>query len=1097
MMGKLYNTILSILILFTFIHTNAQKWQSRNPGAGGRVQGVSCDPNTAGRMFVASDMEGFYYSNNYGTTWNWAAEDLPSAFILMATGRGNKFYVGHAKGLSISTNKGGAYTHVNITEDKMIGVIEIAPSNTNHIYCGVNWRGNDGHLSHYPQTTSGPREIYYSHNGGTSWEKSSWKTGNGDPRVHSITVDPTNTNDVLISTADGLYRSTNKGDNWSLIAKPSGTQGNACWGADLTVGGNWLYAIYRKGGRSELFVKQYPNGGWQSLGHGGWPTHNMWQPEVFQKSGNDHYVLIGQHDQNPNEGLHEGRFTVSGNNVSGSFTEILTHNGGDNQLSYDIGWNYYAANCRNNTYYPGNWNNAHTRGVFTQVQQSYFTGDAADGNTDWRIVSSGYVKTQNNIDFYRSRGTVSTFTYDVAVNGSYIIQGQADNLAMESWDNGGSWVQARTTHGVQDGHAVHVIPSNPAIVLMDASPGFGGGNSNGDSKVLYKEISNNSPNHNWERLGSNNNKKGLPSSRIWHFYADPNDYKRIYALTNVGLYICDDIVNLIENGSPNFRKIGTGSTRGHDLSFDPDNSNIVYYKDNQGIHKGTRSGNNYSWTHMTRSSGQTSNLNWGGLAVVKAGSNKYVYTYERYKGIVRAGFNDTQFEATAILADNDIFTVLDEPDWFDASHMVITPSEMEVQGNKIYFTYSVWEDVRWSFGVIRGTVAANGNVTWQDWTNDIDYAVARRVKAYNGRLYLATQGGGIQVRKLNGGNADALPAINENGAPVGSGSSGGSSGGDNVGETSTPVGNCNATSSGGKPNPPCNFFAEVISNTGVKLRWDDNSNNETTFEFQKYLQGDQWRGAGSSNANTEQIDRLGLDDGESYKFRIRAKNNSGASVWVEMPEWIDLDGVGGGSSSGGSNNGGSNTTSPVGNCSATSNGGKPNPPCSFTVEVLTNRSVKLVWNDNSNNESNFEIQKFVQGDQWRGGGSSAANTTNIIRNGLDENKKYRFRIRAKNNSGGSVWVEAPQVDLATAARFASPSQVSAPFMTIYPVPSTGAITVTSSMDAPAVIINATGQRVSLVNLKKGETNLNLSHLNRGVYMLLSERTRERIRFVIE
>lgn len=110
------------------------------------------------------------------------------------------------------------------------------------------------------------------------------------------------------------------------------------------------------------------------------------------------------------------------------------------------------------------------------------------------------------------------------------------------------------------------------------------------------------------------------------------------------------------------------------------------------------------------------------------------------------------------------------------------------------------------------------------------------------------------------------------------------------GGSTSPVGDCSATSSGGKPNPPCQFYAEVVNNTTAKLVWVDNSTNETEFEIQKYLEGDQWRGAGTSAVNTVTIDRAGLTTDAKYKFRIKSKNASGASAWVEMTDWLDLSG---------------------------------------------------------------------------------------------------------------------------------------------------------------------------------------------------------------
>ncbi|ANQ52623.1 T9SS type A sorting domain-containing protein [Flammeovirga sp. MY04] len=1041
---KVLNYYLFVLLFFS-ISTYAQDWQQLNPGAGGRVQGVSCDPSTPGRMFVASDMEGFYYSNDYGTSWNWSGKDLPTTFVLKIEGRGNKFFVGHAKGLSKSTNKGSSYTLVQETADKTIGVIEIDPSNTNNIYAGINWRGNDGHLSHYPQETTDTKQIWYSHDGGNTWNTSSWANfGSGDPRVQSIQVLPTNSNHVYIATSDGLYKSTNKGSNWSKVNGPSGIDNQYCWGADFTKDGKWIYALYRKGGFTRLFAQNIASGTWTDLGKGAWDSHNMWEPLVYQDDNSSkHYVLVSQRDQNPNEGLFEAEVSINGSTPSASFQVIMYHNGTSNALNYDIGWNYYVTNNRNKTYYPGTWNNTgYTRGVFTQSQQSYFTGDAAKGNADWRVVSTGYVKSLNGLDFYRSRGTASTFTYDVAGIDNYLIQGQADNLALESWDNGGSWVQSRTTFGVQDGHGVHVIPSNPAIVLMDAAAGFGGGNPAANSNLLYKVIDKNAPDHNWQRLAfgtSDTDKKGLPKNRIWQFHADPNDYKRLYVITHTGLYLCDDIVSLINTGAPYFRKIHTGSTLGAGFSINSSNTNEVYYKDNSGVYKGTRNGNGeYSWTQMTRSSGQTNNLQWGGVAVINKGGNKYVYTYERYKGIVRADNGATQFGASAVLWDADLFNYLEEPAWYDPAHHIIQTSAMYADGDDLYITYHVWEDVRWGYGIMKGTVQNDGSVNWQDWTSDLHYSTTKQIKKIGSKLYVATQGSGIFTRKLNGGQADALPPIDEQGweSPnanqyfifsdaakandlswdasgnvLSSFSSGQAIEGtesryvEGLDQSVAPgadhslvINFSSLNASGGTLNLSAYGIGGSLSNINIKIGSTDGGYHDV---LNNTISANSWSDISiplsggtfdATNFNKIIIERWG---GGVSKFYLDKIFINGTEV---------SDGTGGGT-----------TPPPTGNgdCDAVSSAGKPNPPCQVWVESTGTTTAKLHWNDNSDNETYFDIQAQLAGDTYRASGmpDGGTNATSVDISGLVENGTYTFRIKAVNGNGGSVWVETDQVTL--------------------------------------------------------------------------------------
>ncbi len=102
------------------------------------------------------------------------------------------------------------------------------------------------------------------------------------------------------------------------------------------------------------------------------------------------------------------------------------------------------------------------------------------------------------------------------------------------------------------------------------------------------------------------------------------------------------------------------------------------------------------------------------------------------------------------------------------------------------------------------------------------------------------------------------------------------------------AGSCTVISNGGKPNPPCQIWIEKLSSTSLKLHWIDNSNNEDQFHLQAKLLGDQWRAAGipqpKANATSQVIEALNQS---KYQFRIKSKNEYGASTWVETNQ-IDL-----------------------------------------------------------------------------------------------------------------------------------------------------------------------------------------------------------------
>jgi hypothetical protein len=796
---------LFIALLASHLAVGQSQWQSLNPGAGGRVQGVSCDASLPGRMHVASDMEGYYYSDNYGTSWNFAGGNLPTAFILLAQGRGNTFYVGHALGLSVSTDKGRTHTLVPATKDKTIGTIEIDPTNPNKVYAGIEWRGNDNHLRHYPigghaganapthAKTKTVRQLFYTKDGGTTWKTTSWANyALGDGRTTSIRVRPGQSAEVMIGTYDGLFVSTDEALTWSKVAAPAEVTEAACYGADFTPDGVWVYAIYQKSDGSHLFAMRYPGGAWQDLGTGNWPTNNngntaqplhMWEPKVFQGSTpTQHYVLMGQLDQNPPDKLYEGRFTVGGSGptatLSGSIVPVLGYDDArtNPNTPYDIGWNPYRTNARNNVYYPKQWSgaagNPHMRGVLAMSQQSYFTGDAADGNIGWRVVSTAFVKEINGERFYTHRGAASTYTYDVAALGTYVIQGQADNGVLESWDSGKSWRQASIQVGpdaLTDVHGLHVLPGGPGsvggMVLASAAVGFGGGRRAAGAYLLMKKINPTDPAgkaHGFEVVvdASTNNRRGLPNNRIWKFYSDPQVRTRLYALTEVGLYVCDDIYDLLNGGQSTFRKAKpVGNLPGESLAFMPGASGTIFYKDGTGTFKGERTADGtYTWATMTRAGSQPDKLQTGAVATVARGTNRYVFTYIEDEGIARADNGSTTF--TTILPNADALTLLGKPGWWEAGRNKIEVEDIVAVGSTLYVPYQQWDEYRVGFGILKGNVQANGDVIWQNWTADLPYSVASQIKHYDGTIYLPTRGAGLIARKLTGDGAGEKPKMN-------------------------------------------------------------------------------------------------------------------------------------------------------------------------------------------------------------------------------------------------------------------------------------------------------------------------------------------------
>jgi hypothetical protein len=79
-----------------------------------------------------------------------------------------------------------------------------------------------------------------------------------------------------------------------------------------------------------------------------------------------------------------------------------------------------------------------------------------------------------------------------------------------------------------------------------------------------------------------------------------------------------------------------------------------------------------------------------------------------------------------------------------------------------------------------------------------------------------------------------------------------------------------------KPVAPSNLEGEGISRSSIKLTWDDNSTNETTFVVEMKKNG-KFKLARSVKKNVKTVTITGLAAGKSYTFRVKAKKGTVAS----------------------------------------------------------------------------------------------------------------------------------------------------------------------------------------------------------------------------
>jgi len=172
---------------------------------------------------------------------------------------------------------------------------------------------------------------------------------------------------------------------------------------------------------------------------------------------------------------------------------------------------------------------------------------------------------------------------------------------------------------------------------------------------------------------------------------------------------------------------------------------------------------------------------------------------------------------------------------------------------------------------------------------------------------------------------------------------------------------------------PANLTATADSPTTISLSWTDNATNETGFIVERRTASGSYAQITTTAADVTTYSDSGLTANITYYYRVKAGNAVADSEYSNE----------------------ANALTPSANA--------PQAPSGATANPLSSTQVAISWNDNSNDETQFVIERKAAGGSFAQVGTLNANITTYTDTGLSPNTLYYYRVKAANAAGASIF----------------------------------------------------------------------------------------------
>ena len=185
------------------------------------------------------------------------------------------------------------------------------------------------------------------------------------------------------------------------------------------------------------------------------------------------------------------------------------------------------------------------------------------------------------------------------------------------------------------------------------------------------------------------------------------------------------------------------------------------------------------------------------------------------------------------------------------------------------------------------------------------------------------------------------------------------------------------------PATPTNVVANYAAGAGVSLTWNDNSGDEAGFVIERMPAGLSWSVRHTADADVEAFTDFALVPSKTYTYRVAAFGAGGMS---EFSNEVSI------------------TTSASEAIPA-----PPAAPTSLAAAVTGTSSVGLTWNDNSVDETLFDLERAAGGAAFAKMPGRPADSVAFTDETVHPGWPYTYRIRALSLQGPSPFSNSAAV----------------------------------------------------------------------------------------